>query len=109
MAISSLTNFVNSVSLEKEDSNAKKNITTRFGLGNGVHGHEGALGIHDHGRDLVSARSAVFGLCAFAPLSLLFCLKGLLHYGGAVVDGHGRCLASGCHKLFLCRVPGDHS
>ena len=47
--------------------------------GSDVHDREDELGQHHEGHDPVSVCPAVFGLCAFAFLSLLFDLKGLFH------------------------------
>ena len=84
MATSSLTNFVNSVSLEKEEINATNVghptvIWREASSGSVVHDREGELGQHHQGRDRVSVCPAVLCLCALASLSLLFDLKRLFH------------------------------
>ena len=62
MAISSLTNVWNSVSLEKEDISAKTCATRLYVAGTAVHGLEDELGQDHDDHDLVSIYSAFFGL-----------------------------------------------
>ena len=72
--------------------------------GSAVRDREVELGQHHEGHD-----PAVFGLCAFAPLSLLFDLNGLFHrstnlllqtvvvVGKVLALDLGRRLFNGCH------------
>ena len=54
---------------------------TRFDVaGSAVHDREDELGQRHEDHDPVSVCPAVFVLCAFARLSLLFDLKGLFHH-----------------------------
>ena len=91
----------------------QKTQAIRFGVsGSSVSDREGELGQLHVGRDPVSVSPAVFGLRALASLSLLFRLKGLLYHGANLSLSNcrrrrrgldfGRCLANGCHQLFLC-------
>ena len=79
MAISSLTNFANSVSQENEGINPKKCAAHFDVAGSAERGREDELGQDHEGRDPVSVSPAVFGLCALAPLSLLPDLNDLSH------------------------------
>ena len=92
MAISSLTNFLNSVSLEKEDNNAKKTWAIHLDVAGTVeNSREDELGLLREDHDPVSLCPAFFALCTFAVLPLLLDLNGSFHSGAYLFLRATRC------------------